>query len=73
MTVDELIEHLKTLPPEQRSLEFRVWLPGSHIAVDSEPFRLQPGTLNKLPVVAVEGNVVEGSALDTMRNIALSR
>lgn len=63
MTVNELIEHLKSLPVEHRNLEVRIWLPGSHIILDGNATQIRPGPLNALPVVIVEGNIAPGSAL----------
>lgn len=63
MTVNELIEHLKTVRPEHRELEVRLWLPGSQFTIDGTPMVRQPNPLNSVPVVLLEGNMVPGSAL----------
>lgn len=70
MTVNELIEHLKTVKPEHRNLEVRLWLPGSQLTIDGTPMVRQPNPLNSVPVVLLEGNLVTGSALE---EIAFSR
>ena len=63
MTVNELIEHLKTVAPERRDLEVCLWLPGTHFTIDGPPIVRMPSPLNKLPVILLEGNLVPGSAL----------
>lgn len=63
MTVNELIARLQRLPVEERDLEVRVWLPGSHISLDGTPVCLPSSNLAALPIVIVEGNLVPGSAL----------
>lgn len=72
MTVNELIEHLKMVPPEKRDLECRLWLPGSQFTIDSGPVVLKPGRLNTLPIVIIEGNMVPGSALQADADAEIS-
>jgi hypothetical protein len=63
MTVNELIEHLKTVAPERRDLECRLWLPGSQFTIDGPPIVRLPSPLNASVVIILEGNMVPGSAL----------
>lgn len=67
MTVKELIKHLRDLPKEDRDLEVRVWLPGSHIAIDGVPFGFNKGPRQEYlqeRIVLIEGNLVPGSVLE---------
>ena len=69
MTVDDLIETLRLLPPEQRKLELRIWIPASQICITDGawPHRYDAGPnggkLEK-PVILIEGSIFPGSLLE---------
>lgn len=65
ITARDLLESLKAIPEDRLDLPVQVWLPGSYISLEGEPFygNGNPAGSSRISALLIEGNLIKGSAL----------